>query len=1125
MLFLSIIAPILRVDAVWKSYRGTFENLGHANNASIVGPGSDAYLLWQFTGESSAGFVGSPAITSDNIAIIGDLEGRVYGLDISTGTVLWTTTGIGEYLSASPTLNADESSVYVSGYVPSTNSAIDATINPRTGEVKVQYLIPDMPPGGGTSAFSSFALYTPPDSDDLLAICAYGDKIYAFHTTDYYDPATGDHYHPGWLKWNNTEIFNSSYASVISHDINIQSSVAIGGENLYFGTPAGDVIALECATGAELWRVYVGGYIGSSPIVDEKRNRLYITGRRGLFLLTTESSVASTDRLLAEFRASTTTSSPALSTDSKTLYFATDQDPVLYAVDIEDTWQVRRQLVNMARVKWQYTLKAPVQLSSPTVDALGSVYVGDSGGTVYAINSTGGLIWSHDDPSGSPVYGSASMGGNYSLLIGSQSGLYAFYAKPQAEAVADPPLKPKGTTDFPDGGLWAIFGLLLCICFLMVVWTILWLGKRKRKEEAQKRMEQETVVLEARHRGSSAVSGLRSVYSSQSTSTSEMLDPEELAQDRCAAEWRSSTANSAKKRQRTYTHESSIDLGSHEFTSTGKFSRPRMQSTNTNRTNRSSSMYSFNFGIGAGGGGGAGGRHVSFNAINTVRESSEDTSNSSSGSERGIVHGLFVMLGLREASSTEESKKQPRELATVVQPTSEMRLSQEVIEIRVSTPSYTPEPSPSKAVSLLYGKSRLGARDSLDLYHRREERGRTITSESLDSAAGTMMFSRKASGLEEGASSTKEPQECFEAATPDTAPGLPSGLALRTQHRRSRLRRALWEKQMMDDLGDSFSVTDSTLRADNASHAHLEITASVRQKQQQRKSQRYDSPSSPRPPTPPEVSTEEGSDDGDDDEEQYWQNKPKPKGRSDRETAILYAAAAAGGKEAVHRTSGTDDSGGSGASNADMVEKSDIVRSASMSYPPAEEALLCLSMASMRSSAFARADEIPMTPVSNLSVPTLHELACLDQGLLLPPIAASQDQDCVVSGDALPGASPQRLTSRHPRQQLESLQKVLQTKVLSLELPTPSSSISSWPSLRDPMMSEPQYLPPPAPQYTGPPSVSTVRTEREVESPEERVGVSVSVLPRSTSGANLGEGDVTRRSEGTQETQETEYFG
>ena len=566
-------------------------------------------------------------------------------------------------------MSADEGTVIVSGYISSADSAIEAYIDARTGEITSQYVIPDMPKSSSTSAFSSFALYTPRNSKDVLAITAYGDKIMAFHTTDHYDATSGRHYHPGWLSWNNTDVFNASYLAVADNDINIQSTVAIGRGNVYFGTPSGEVIALDAATGIEQWRVFVGGYIGSSPVLDENIERLYVTGSEGLFILSTSSFLSPSNRLLATFPASTTTSSPALSTDAKTLYFASDTaiKPQLYAIDLEDTFfssagntaienrRNRRRLLT-ASVRWQYSLNAPVQLSSPVVDSSGMIYIGDSGGTVYAVNSTGSLMWSHN--TGGAVYGSASLSGNHTILIGSQSGLHAFYAKPQTEESATPPVQLKDT-DFPNGGLWAIFSLLLCICILLGIWLCIAVKRNRKNEQAKKRMAKEIDVVERRHRGSNSACGLRSVYSSQDTSTtSEVLGPAELERDRQRAEWGSRIGDNfarytTNKRQRTYTKESGATSSHIEFP-TGKWSRTRGSSEG-----RSTSMYSFGFGIGVGGGGGAGGRHGTFNTDNALKERSPSGgsgSDSGSGND-GIVHGLFAMLRMPDATSNKSNKE------------------------------------------------------------------------------------------------------------------------------------------------------------------------------------------------------------------------------------------------------------------------------------------------------------------------------------------------------------------------------------------------------------------------------------------------------------------------------------
>ena len=275
---------------------------------------------------------------------------------------------------------------------------------------------------------------------ETLVITAFGDKIFALHTSDYYDGIVGNHFHPGWQKWNYSNAFNSSYASTPGNDLNIQSTPAVDGDLAYFATPAGEVIALDCRDGTEQWRVFIGGYLGSSPVLDPETQRLYITGTRGMHALTLEENVAPEDRILVSFATQTTISSAALSVDGSLLYFATSSG-AMYAIDLDATFSplmvprrrkrdgtedsyVSRRLLS-AKVKWISELGSAVQLSSPTVDSYGNVYVGTSGGSICGINSSGSIMWTHHTPSKGAVYGSASLAGNHTLVIGTQDGLFA----------------------------------------------------------------------------------------------------------------------------------------------------------------------------------------------------------------------------------------------------------------------------------------------------------------------------------------------------------------------------------------------------------------------------------------------------------------------------------------------------------------------------------------------------------------------------------------------------------------------------------------------------------------------------------------------------------------------------
>ena len=100
------------------------------------------------------------------------------------------------------------------------------------------------------------------------------------------------------------------------------------------------------------------------------------------------------------------------------------------------------------------------------------------------------------------------------------------------------------------------------------------------------------------------------------------------------------------------------------------------------------------------------------------REKAKSHGSGSSSGESGFVHGIFTMLGLRKRARGQVTSQSGKE--NIVSRVSSVECSQEIVEICVVSPKSSPTPSArsSRAASLLW----------------------------RDSAEGTAMFSRKASG-------------------------------------------------------------------------------------------------------------------------------------------------------------------------------------------------------------------------------------------------------------------------------------------------------------------------------------------------------------------------------------------
>jgi hypothetical protein len=533
------------------------------------------------------------------------------------------------------------------------------------------------------------------------------------------------------------------------------------------------------------------------------------------------------------------------------------------------------------------------------------------------------------------------------------------------------------------------------------------------------------------------------------------------------------------------------------------------------------------------------------------------------------VHGLFAMLGQRDA--TKNKSNEENELSTkherVDQSPHQARdsdgkkvrtgsrseaplPSQEVIEIRISSDgcgkcgnanNSSHEGAPQAQL--------LATRDSLDIYRRKSEaRARATTNESQDSAAGTAMFSRKVSGATVLPPPTSHKQEYVQG---DSSREKKSAKRAYSRPKLQR-RTALWERDMM--ASDSVSVAtdpaadrDSVISELTDFHrvslgAHPVRSHGLGQLGPEQehnvsvagRSRRYASES-------PRLD--------EDDTSEYWLNKPvslpsqhatpapydrskSTSRRESRECAVVSAAAAAGGVGAIARTSGSDSGIGGSDSSAEVVENNDIVLSASVTSllqlshhsqrsesemmhhdPPVPTAPPCMSLHSSRSSAFVRADDIPVTPSSN--VVSLSGFREPEQSILLPTEPGSPGGDDR-EGRAEDTFYPtQGAGVRHPNQ-LKSPQKIEGAKILSLELPSASSSMSSWPS-------KPPPPPPPPHGHTRVSTTTTVTSDvgKEVPSFSQSYGISTPPLT-DTAPPLAADADNTKRS---QESEGTEYFG
>jgi len=164
----------------------------------------------------------------------------------------------------------------------------------------------------------------------------------------------------------------------------IDSSPAVAGEIVYFGSGDGSLYAADVSTGREIWRFDAGGAVDGSPAVDA--SAVYVSSRnRRLSCVDRTSgrakwSVPFGEDLPFPWGYEVFLSSPALDGDS---VYVGGGDGLVYRVAIAD-----------GRVIWKFPTGGRVR-SSPAVSG-GVVFAGSFDGVLYAIDARSGkLRWKY----------------------------------------------------------------------------------------------------------------------------------------------------------------------------------------------------------------------------------------------------------------------------------------------------------------------------------------------------------------------------------------------------------------------------------------------------------------------------------------------------------------------------------------------------------------------------------------------------------------------------------------------------------------------------------------------------------------------------------------------------------
>ena len=241
------------------------------------------------------------------------------------------------------------------------------------------------------------------------------------------------------------------------------SSPAVDGVGtVYIGCDDNNLYALNSGPGHLLWGSPLGGWagVGSSPALDG-RGSVFVGSGAGKMLALQTLAPGTARWAVPTTNGDSVDSSPALSADLSTVYFADDGGTV-YALRASDGHTI-----------WTHSGLGKVSPnsdpSSPAVGADGTVYIGGADGKVYALNAADGSTkWAYQTYRA--VCSSAAIGKDGTVYVGSDD--YNFYAldgstgkvkwwyHTGAPIKSSPAIGADGTIYFgsEDGKLYAIGG-------------------------------------------------------------------------------------------------------------------------------------------------------------------------------------------------------------------------------------------------------------------------------------------------------------------------------------------------------------------------------------------------------------------------------------------------------------------------------------------------------------------------------------------------------------------------------------------------------------------------------------------------------------------------------------------
>jgi len=338
--------------------------------------------LWQAdTGTAAtpgSALTGAPAVAADGTIYQGSTDRAIYAFT-PEGTLKWRVATGGLIDTCSPAV-ADDGTIYIGS-----NDGLLRALRPD-GTLLWSHSFNSPTTTYPVSNSPALAL------DGTIYVKANDGYLYALEPTD------------GSTRWRTNVNSVNSYASpVVAPDGTIYQGTdnAVASERKLYALNPGD--------GSVKWTYTVDNDIYTTPALDTAGNLYFgVLSSGWLYSLTS----AGTLRWIYRGATQSTTSSPVLSADGATVYFAA-YDKKLHAVATAN-----------GAPRWTHTLGDEVRASSPAVDADGVIYIGSYDYKLYAINPDGTRrrTWS----TGNWIRSSPALVGNRLYVGSNDHKLYAF---------------------------------------------------------------------------------------------------------------------------------------------------------------------------------------------------------------------------------------------------------------------------------------------------------------------------------------------------------------------------------------------------------------------------------------------------------------------------------------------------------------------------------------------------------------------------------------------------------------------------------------------------------------------------------------------------------------------------